>query len=114
MLAHELRNPLAPIRNAVELMRQVETLDPTFQPAREMVERQVKHLARLVDDLLDVSRINQGSIRLRKEVVDLGAVVQRAVEGDPPARRQPRPPRSPSSSRRSRCGWRPIPPGSSR
>ncbi|HEY2289129.1 MAG TPA: PAS domain-containing protein, partial [Thermoanaerobaculia bacterium] len=57
MLAHELRNPLAPIRNAVELMRQVETIDPTFQPSREMVERQVKHLARLVDDLLDVSRI---------------------------------------------------------
>jgi signal transduction histidine kinase len=80
MLAHELRNPLAPIRNAVELMRQVETGDPSFQPSREMVERQVKHLARLVDDLLDVSRINQGSIRLRKEAVDLGAVVQRAIE----------------------------------
>jgi PAS domain S-box-containing protein len=84
MLAHELRNPLAPIRNAVELMRQVETLDSSFQPSREMVERQVKHLARLVDDLLDVSRITQGSIRLRKEVVDLGAVVQRAVEGTRP------------------------------
>ncbi len=84
MLAHELRNPLAPIRNAVELMRQVETFDPTFQPSREMVERQVKHLARLVDDLLDVSRISQGSIRLRKEVVDLGTVVQRAVEGSRP------------------------------
>ena len=84
MLAHELRNPLAPIRNAVELMRQVETMDPTFQPSREMVERQVKHLARLVDDLLDVSRITRGSIRLRKEVVDLGATVQRAVEGTRP------------------------------
>jgi PAS domain S-box-containing protein len=84
MLAHELRNPLAPIRNAVELMRQVETVDPTFQPSREMVERQVKHLGRLVDDLLDVSRITQGSIRLRKEVVDLGTVVQRAVEGSRP------------------------------
>ncbi|MFL6232158.1 MAG: ATP-binding protein [Thermoanaerobaculia bacterium] len=84
MLAHELRNPLAPIRNAVELMRQVETIDPTFQPSREMVERQVKHLGRLVDDLLDVSRITQGSIRLRKEVVDLGTIVQRAVEGNRP------------------------------
>jgi PAS domain S-box-containing protein len=84
MLAHELRNPLAPIRNAVELMRQVETVDSTFQPSREMVERQVKHLARLVDDLLDVSRITQGSIRLRKEVVDLGTIVQRAVEGSRP------------------------------
>ena len=81
MLAHELRNPLAPIRNAVELMRQVETIDPAFQPSREMVERQVKHLARLVDDLLDVSRITQGSIRLRKEAVDLGSIVERAVEG---------------------------------
>jgi two-component system CheB/CheR fusion protein len=80
MLAHELRNPLAPIRNAVELMRQVETGDPSFQPSREMVERQVKHLARLVDDLLDVSRLTHGSIRLRKEPVDLGAVVQRAVD----------------------------------
>ncbi len=80
MLAHELRNPLAPIRNAVELMRQVETNDPSFQRSREMVERQVKHLARLVDDLLDVSRINQGSIRLRKEAVELGVMVQRAVE----------------------------------
>jgi PAS domain S-box-containing protein len=84
MLAHELRNPLAPIRNAVELMRQVETHDPTFQPSREMVERQVKHLARLVDDLLDVSRITRGSIRLRKEVVDLGTTLQRAVEGARP------------------------------
>jgi signal transduction histidine kinase len=80
MLAHELRNPLAPIRNAVELMRQVETGDPSFQPSREMVERQVKHLARLVDDLLDVSRLTHGSIRLRKEPVDLGAVVERAAD----------------------------------
>jgi CheY-like chemotaxis protein len=84
MLAHELRNPLAPIRNAVELMRQVETVDPTFQPSREMVERQVKHLARLVDDLLDISRINQGSIRLRKEAVDMGSVLERAVEATRP------------------------------
>jgi CheY-like chemotaxis protein len=61
-------------------MRQVETIDPTFQPAREMVERQVKHLARLVDDLLDVSRITHGNIRLRKEAVDLGDVIERAIE----------------------------------
>jgi two-component system CheB/CheR fusion protein len=84
MLAHELRNPLAPIRNAVELMRQVETQDPSFQPSREMVERQVKHLARLVDDLLDVSRLTHGSIRLRKEPVDLGAVIGRAVDATRP------------------------------
>ena len=84
MLAHELRNPLAPIRNAVELMRQVETFDPAFQPSREMVERQVKHLARLVDDLLDVSRITHGSIRLRKEAVDLATIVERAIEATRP------------------------------
>ena len=80
MLAHELRNPLAPIRNAVELMRQIETMDPSFQTSREMVERQVKHLARLVDDLLDVSRITQGSIRLRKETVDLATILECAVD----------------------------------
>jgi signal transduction histidine kinase/CheY-like chemotaxis protein len=84
MLAHELRNPLAPIRNAVELMRQVETGDASFQPTREMVERQVKNLARLVDDLLDVSRITQGNIRLRKEVVDLGTILERAVDATRP------------------------------
>ncbi len=84
MLAHELRNPLAPIRNAVELMRQVETVDASFQPSREMVERQVKNLAHLVDDLLDVSRINQGSIRLRKEVLDLGTILERAVDATRP------------------------------
>jgi PAS domain S-box-containing protein len=84
MLAHELRNPLAPIRNSVELMRQAETLDPSFQPSREMVERQVKNLARLVDDLLDVSRITQGSIRLRKEVVDLNTILERAVDATRP------------------------------
>ena len=84
MLAHELRNPLAPIRNAVELMRQAEIVEPSFSASREMVERQVKHLARLVDDLLDVSRITRGSIRLRKEAVDLVTVAERAVEATRP------------------------------
>jgi PAS domain S-box-containing protein len=84
MLAHELRNPLAPIRNSVELMRQAENLDPSFQASREMVERQVKHLARLVDDLLDVSRITHGNIRLRKEGVDLGVILERAIEANRP------------------------------
>jgi PAS domain S-box-containing protein len=84
MLAHELRNPLAPIRNAVELMRQAEIVDPSFSASREMVERQVKHLARLVDDLLDVSRITRGSIRLRKEAVDLVTIAERAVEATRP------------------------------
>ncbi len=84
MLAHELRNPLAPIRNSVELMRQAENLDPSFQASREMVERQVKHLARLVDDLLDVSRITHGNIRLRKETLDLGTILERAVDSNRP------------------------------
>jgi PAS domain S-box-containing protein len=84
MLAHELRNPLAPIRNAVELMHRVDAPDPSFEAAREMVERQVKHLAHLVDDLLDVSRLTQGSIRLRQEPLDLTAVVGRALEATRP------------------------------
>ncbi len=84
MLAHELRNPLAPIRNAVELMHRVDAPDPSFEAAREMVERQVKHLAHLVDDLLDVSRLTHGNIRLRQEPVDLTKVVERAVEATRP------------------------------
>jgi len=84
MLAHELRNPLAPIRNAVELMHRVDAPDPSFEAAREMVERQVKHLAHLVDDLLDVSRLTQGDIRLRQEPVDLAKVVERAMEATRP------------------------------
>ncbi|MDP9122541.1 MAG: ATP-binding protein [Acidobacteriota bacterium] len=84
MMAHELRNPLAPIRNAVELMRQVDPPDTSWSASRDMVERQVKHLARLVDDLLDVSRITRGNIRLRKEEVDLAVGVLRAVDAARP------------------------------
>jgi PAS domain S-box-containing protein len=82
MLAHELRNPLAPIRTALHLMRQPggDGNGSYFEGEREMVERQVRHLTRLVDDLLDISRISRGKIELRKEVVDLAAVVDRAVE----------------------------------
>ncbi len=80
MLAHELRNPLAPIRNAVEVMRLKGTDDPEVQWARDVVERQVKQLARLVDDLLDVSRISRGKIHLQMGPVDLAAVVARALE----------------------------------
>jgi PAS domain S-box-containing protein len=80
MLAHELRNPLAPIRNAVQLMRLNGTDDPDVQWARDVVERQVQQLTRLVDDLLDVSRISRGKINLQMGPVDLAAVVVRAVE----------------------------------
>jgi signal transduction histidine kinase len=79
MLAHELRNPLAPIRNAVEILRMSEDR-AVRERAREMVGRQVQHLARLVDDLLDVSRITKRKIALRPAVVQLAAIVQAAVE----------------------------------
>lgn len=79
-LAHELRNPLAPIRTAVELIRRREPADMTVQRARDIIERQVSHLSRLVDDLLDVSRITLGTIYLQKEMLDLGAVATSAAE----------------------------------
>ncbi|MGX2040881.1 transporter substrate-binding domain-containing protein [Methylocaldum sp. MU1018] len=84
MLAHELRNPLAPIRNAVQIMRRLETADPKLQWARDVIDRQVDHLTRLVDDLLDVSRISRGKIELKKEPLALADIVQRAVETSRP------------------------------
>jgi signal transduction histidine kinase/ActR/RegA family two-component response regulator len=79
-LAHELRNPLAPLRNAVQILK-MPRLDPSMvERSREMMERQVQHLVRLVDDLLDVSRVMGGKIVLRKERVELASVVARAVE----------------------------------
>jgi PAS domain S-box-containing protein len=84
MLAHELRNPLAPIRNAVQVMNLLAGGEPNLQRAREMIERQVKHLARLVDDLLDVSRITRGKINIRKEPVELASVIARAAETSRP------------------------------
>jgi CheY-like chemotaxis protein len=80
MLAHELRNPLAPIRYAVRALRAVLPEDATGASSLEVIERQVTHLTRLVDDLLDVSRINQGKVTLRREVVDWVDIVQGAVE----------------------------------
>jgi signal transduction histidine kinase len=80
MLAHELRNPLAPIHNAVQLMRRRQLGDPQLEWVRDVIERQSSHLSRLVDDLLDVSRITRGKIRITREPVLLSAVVARAVE----------------------------------
>src|SRR5690242_13132473 len=80
MLAHDLRNPLAPIRNALHIIRQADTDAAVLGRVREMMERQVQHMTRMVDDLLDVSRITRGKIELRKEAVDLASVVQRTVE----------------------------------
>ncbi len=80
MLAHELRNPLAPIRNAVQVMRQTAGDEGAIAAASEMMERQVGQLVRLVDDLLDVNRISRGKIELRRQQVELAAVVRDAVE----------------------------------
>jgi signal transduction histidine kinase len=80
MLAHELRNPLAPIRNAVEIMRRSALSDPQLIWSRDVIERQVKHLSRLVDDLLDVSRITRGNINLNREPVACTLIVSRAIE----------------------------------
>ena len=80
MLAHELRNPLAPIRNALHIMKQPGASGAVLERVRDMAERQVQHMARLLDDLLDVSRISRGRIELRKEVLNLAAVVHRSAE----------------------------------
>ncbi len=78
MLAHELRNPLAPIRNGVEIMKSADA--DIRERARRMIGRQVEHMARLVDDLLEVSRITQGKIELRRERVDLQSVIEQALQ----------------------------------
>jgi PAS domain S-box-containing protein len=80
MLAHELRNPLAPIRNSLEIMKQAAATDVMREQAREMAERQVKHMALLLDDLLDVARISSGRIELRLQTIDLVALTQRTVD----------------------------------
>lgn len=80
MLAHELRNPLAPIRNAGEVLSRLTSSDPRAGRAVGVVQRQIAGLTRLVDDLLDVSRITQGRIELQSKAVDLREVVAQAVE----------------------------------
>jgi len=81
VLGHELRNPLAPLRNALEVLRLRGLADPQTARMHAIMERQVKHLARLVDDLLDVSRITRGRIELKKETTDVAALVAAAAEG---------------------------------
>ena len=83
-LSHELRNPLAPLRNAVELLRRTREGDMRFESVHLMMERQIDHLVRLVDDLLEVSRISRGTFSLRKEQVELAAVVRSATETSEP------------------------------
>jgi len=84
MLAHELRNPLAPISNAVHILRVSETDSVKVAWARDLIGRQLKQLVRLVDDLLDVSRITRGKIELKIETVDVAQVVAAAIETSRP------------------------------
>jgi PAS domain S-box-containing protein len=83
-LAHELRNPLAPLRNGLQVMRLTRNDGKAVEQVRNMMERQLGHMVRLIDDLLDSSRISEGKIELRKERVQLGAVVQHALETSRP------------------------------
>ena len=80
LLSHELRSPLSPILNALHILRQVRTNDPIIEQAGNIINRQVVQMVRLVDDLLDISRITKGKLRLTKEKVELRVVANRAAE----------------------------------
>jgi PAS domain S-box-containing protein len=83
-LAHELRNPLAPLRNGLEVLRLAGSNPQTAEKARGMMERQLGQMVRLVDDLLDVSRVSRGKIELRREDVELATVLRNAIETSQP------------------------------
>jgi signal transduction histidine kinase len=83
-LAHELRNPLAPVRNAVQVLQMIGSGDPESQWAKDVIDRQVKQMTRLIDDLMDVSRISRGKLELRREHVEIANVISRAVETSRP------------------------------
>jgi len=83
-LAHELRNPLAPLRNSLEILRLADDFPASFREARDLMDRQVHQLTRLVEDLLDVSRIAQGKLVLRKAPQDLRSVLEQAVQMNAP------------------------------
>jgi signal transduction histidine kinase/DNA-binding response OmpR family regulator len=84
MLAHELRNPLAPIRNAVHILTAAEALPPKLAWARDVIGRQADHMSRLIDDLLDVSRIVQGKVAVKPEKMLLSSLIERSVEASAP------------------------------
>ncbi|HVK67743.1 MAG TPA: PAS domain S-box protein [Polyangium sp.] len=84
MLSHELRNPLATIRNAVSVLHSTRSESPRVERLHAMIDRQSEQLTRMVDDLLDVGRITQGKLILRKERIDLGTIVSHAVETSRP------------------------------
>ena len=79
-LAHELRNPLAPVSNALSVMMLEPLVSPTLRQCRDMIDRQISHLTRLVDDLLDAGRVTTGKVALRLEPVELSDIVVRAIE----------------------------------
>ncbi len=79
-LAHELRNPLAPLRTGLDILLQLPDQSPTVTRTVDVMNRQLDHMVRLVDDLLDVNRISRGKVEMRKERADLGAVIGRALE----------------------------------
>jgi PAS domain S-box-containing protein len=80
LLSHELRSPLSPVLNALNILRQMKTNDPIIEQAGNIIDRQVGVMVRLVDDLLDIARITKGKLRLSKEQVELRVVVNRAAE----------------------------------
>jgi signal transduction histidine kinase len=80
MLTHELRNPLAPIRTAIQVVSQMPEASPALQAIHQMIDRQSAHLARILDDMMDVSRAAQGKITMEKKLVDMTEVIQRAHE----------------------------------
>jgi signal transduction histidine kinase len=84
ILAHELRNPLAPIRNSLQILRLTASSDPAAVRVCQIMERQVNHMVRLVDDLMEVSRITRGKIELRREETDVATVIRSAVETSKP------------------------------
>jgi len=79
-LGHELRNPLAPVRNAIGILQMDQDISPTVARCRDMIDRQISHLARLVDDLLDIGRITSGKMELRLTEIDIRNVVERSIE----------------------------------
>ena len=80
ILAHELRNPLAPIRSAIMILQRQGSDDPMLVKMRQVIDRQVQHMTRLIDDLLEVSRITQGKIDLKLEPLDIAVIARQAVE----------------------------------
>src|SRR5207244_769044 len=84
-LSHELRNPLAPMRNALELMQRARNDPGLLEQVRGLMDRQLGHMTRLVEDLLDVSRIAAGKLQVRKQAIELASAIESAVEAARPS-----------------------------